>query len=341
MLLNPLKTEDNLRPQMNPSLPAAGFAAVCTMIALPAFLLPIFAPLGYSIAAVFLFAGPHNWAEFRFFVARMPARWGRLSAYFLTGIGGVVLLGGARVALAVSSHTGYWSDELHEFATTLWLACLAVWVGVLFSIRSFESGCLRLRWALPACLVLAALACWYPIHCFFALVYLHPLIAFVFLDRELKMWKPEWRRTYHLFLCTLPFLLAGLYWSLKSAHPLVAKDRVSFQIIFHAGGGHLDLSAHFLVAAHAALETLHYGVWLLAMPYLSYRGAPWSLKSVALARRSVTIKKILCTVFLLGALAVLLLWIAFWMDYGITRDVYFTIAIFHILAEFPFLVRAV
>ena len=34
-------------------------------------------PLQLSIATIFLFAGPHNLMEFRYFAARMPVRWGR------------------------------------------------------------------------------------------------------------------------------------------------------------------------------------------------------------------------------------------------------------------------
>lgn len=45
-------------------------------------------PIPLSITAVFLFAGPHNWLEGEYFLTRMPARWGRLTAYFAVGLGG-------------------------------------------------------------------------------------------------------------------------------------------------------------------------------------------------------------------------------------------------------------
>jgi hypothetical protein len=56
-------------------------------------------PIGFSIAIVFLFAGPHNWLEARYFMTRMPARWGRLWGYSTLGIGGVVALA-ATIVLA-------------------------------------------------------------------------------------------------------------------------------------------------------------------------------------------------------------------------------------------------
>ena len=42
----------------------------------------------------------------------------------------------------------------------------------------------------------------------------------------------------------------------------------------------------------------------------------------------------------LGGLVVLLLWGCFLADYPLTRDVYFTVALLHVLAEVPFLLRA-
>src|SRR3954454_656795 len=46
-------------------------------------------PLGFSIVTVFLFAGPHNWLELRYFMGRMPAGWGRLRGYFLFAFAGI------------------------------------------------------------------------------------------------------------------------------------------------------------------------------------------------------------------------------------------------------------
>ena len=49
-------------------------------------------PIQFSIVSVFLCAGPHNWVEARYFLSRLPARWGRLQAYFLFGFAGVFTL---------------------------------------------------------------------------------------------------------------------------------------------------------------------------------------------------------------------------------------------------------
>jgi len=44
-------------------------------------------------------------------MARMPARWGRLRTYFLTGIGGVIGLTAAFAALPALSRWAGWNDE--------------------------------------------------------------------------------------------------------------------------------------------------------------------------------------------------------------------------------------
>ena len=56
-------------------------------------------PIGASIATIFLFAGVHNVMEFRYFIARMPMRWGRSRLYYSVGIGGVVVLSAAYLIL--------------------------------------------------------------------------------------------------------------------------------------------------------------------------------------------------------------------------------------------------
>jgi multidrug resistance efflux pump len=60
---------------------------------------------------------------------------------------------------------------------------------------------------------------------------------------------------------------------------------------------------------------------------------------VPLARRSQVWRRAVVGIVALGAVVVLILWGAFLADYPLTRDVYFTIATLHVLAEVPFLLR--
>ena len=40
-------------------------------------------PLQVSVITVFLFAGPHNWFELRYFLMRLPLRFGKSRNFFL------------------------------------------------------------------------------------------------------------------------------------------------------------------------------------------------------------------------------------------------------------------
>src|SRR5437660_8464474 len=56
-------------------------------------------PLQTSIVTVFLFAGPHNWFEVRYFLMRLPARFGRSRNFFIVAFVGIGLLTIAYVSL--------------------------------------------------------------------------------------------------------------------------------------------------------------------------------------------------------------------------------------------------
>jgi hypothetical protein len=66
-------------------------------------------PLQMSIATIFLFAGVHNFMEFRYFAARMPVRWGRSRNFYAVGIAGVVALSAAYLTLYFSYGNWLWS----------------------------------------------------------------------------------------------------------------------------------------------------------------------------------------------------------------------------------------
>src|SRR6516225_9757253 len=78
---------------------AAGFTCAALAVAGAAALLAGWTPVTFSIVTVFLFAGPHNWLEFRYFLTRMPARWGRLRGFFLLAFAGMVGLTAAFAGL--------------------------------------------------------------------------------------------------------------------------------------------------------------------------------------------------------------------------------------------------
>src|SRR5205814_9798637 len=73
-------------------VPAKTFAAIAIMGALVSAALASWLPLQASIVTVFLFAGPHNWFEARYFLMRLPARFGRSRNFFVVAFVGIGLL---------------------------------------------------------------------------------------------------------------------------------------------------------------------------------------------------------------------------------------------------------
>ncbi len=321
---------------MNAWLPAAAML----LIAAAAALVAGWAPVGCSVVAVFLFAGPHNWMEARYMLSRMPPRWGRLRPYFLTGIAGVLALTALFALLPAAAHHFGWGADAWNMAMALWNSLLVLWVLRLVQLRARQQPRRDWPWALPAGLALLGLAWLAPQAWDLGLVYLHPLLALVFLDREMARRRSEWQRGYRLALAALPLLLGVLWWQLHDAPPLGGDDALTCRIANHAGAGVLrQVSSHFLVAMHTFLEMVHYAAWIVAMPLVATRALPWQAANIPLAARGAWWRRGVLMVLACGGVAVLVLWAGFLVDYPVTRDVYFTVAMLHVLAEIPFLLR--
>ena len=68
-------------------------------------------PLQVSIVTVFLFAGPHNWFELRYFLMRLPARFGRSRNFFVTAFAGLGVLTVTYVSLPFLYEHASWSGD--------------------------------------------------------------------------------------------------------------------------------------------------------------------------------------------------------------------------------------
>lgn len=295
------------------------------------------APAGMAVAVVLLCAGPHNWCEARYFLSRMPQRWGPLRRYFLTGMGGVAVLTLAFVGLVVWPTGGSAADAGSDLARlALWHTALIVWVATLVALRQRQPPARDWRWLVPPGLLWLAAAWAAPVWTSVALVYAHPLLALVFLDRELAVRRVPWLPSYRAALALLPIAVVLLWWTMPSleAAPLATGPEAR-----QAGAFLLpDDVAGAVLATHVFLESIHYLVWIVAIP-VATATVPWNLRRVPLAARSVGWRRLLGGVLLAGLVGVAVLWIAFAIDYETTRQVYFTVAIAHVLAEVPFLLR--
>ncbi len=330
-----------LRPGLPFALAALGVAGLSAFLA-------GWLPLAFSVVTVFLFAGPHNWLELRYFMGRMPGRWGRLRSYFLVAFAGIIILSAVSVWFTVLYDTPTWTFDFSFHASAIWNTALVLWVAGLVQMRSRQNPRRDWSWIWPVSFLLIALTWLDPFLWHMGIVYGHPLVALWVLDRELKRSRPRWRPAYHCALLAVPLVLGLLWWRLADAPRLPGTDMMTramtrsltMQISDNAGSFLINgVSNHFLVAAHTFLEMLHYGVWVIVIPLVAYRTRPWKL-DVPLARRSLNWKCGLLALLAVGVLVMALLWGAFLIDYPWTRNVYFTVAIVHVLAEIPFLLRA-
>ena len=297
-------------------------------------------PLQLSIITIFLFAGPHNLMEFRYFAARMPVRWGRSRLYYSVGIGGVVLLTTSYLTMYFASGNWLWSLESWAVLTAVWNTLFIFWIGALVYLRGRRRPGSDRSWAIPAVFFLAALAWVVPQYWSLSLVYLHPLIAMWFLERQIRRTRPEWLRAYHGCLLSIPVFLLVLWITLSGRPNLTEETNLFWRINQHAGSEILpSISSHVLVSTHVFLESIHYFVWLLLIPLVDKRAIPWRLGDVPLFGNSKGFPKVFVAFLVFGILAIIALWVGFALDYTTTRDIYFAFAIGHVLAEFPFLVK--
>ncbi len=298
-------------------------------------------PIQFSIVSVFLCAGPHNWVEARYFLSRLPARWGRLRSFFVLGFAGVLVLTVGFAGLPTVLDFLGAAEETWLAGYAVWNTLLALWIATLVHLRSRQNPRRDWGWVWPVAFFVIALAWLTPMLWDLSLVYLHPLIALWILDREIRRTRPEYVRTYRLCLLGVPICLGLIWWNLAGAPNLAGDDLLTMRISEHSGAPMLaGISSHLLVATHTFLEAVHYGVWLLAIPWLGSRTNLWNVPRMPLGRRSLTWTRGLQIFLITSAAIVVVLWLAFLTDYPATRNVYFTLALVHVLAEVPFLLRA-
>jgi hypothetical protein len=316
-----------------------GLAASCTLAA-AAF--ASWLPLQVSIVTLFLFAGPHNWFEFRYFLMRLPVRFGRSRNFFLTAFAGLGVLTLTYVSLPFIYNAALWTEDAWSVIVASWNTALVFWLSLLVWLRSKQKRDANWKWTIPVALALSSLNWLGPDLFSLAIVYVHPLIALWFLDRHLRRTRPAWSRAYRRCLWLLPLVLVVMIWRLSHTAPLADDNGLFWRITQHSGAAVLpQISSHVLVSVHLFLEMLHYGVWIVALPLIGRIGSArfWEVRAVPVARHPNGFPRIVAGALLVAVVAVGVLWFGFSIDYPTTRDVYFTVAIAHVLAEAPFLLR--
>src|SRR5437016_13273836 len=282
-------------------LPARAFAAILIGSACLSAAFASWLPLQMSIATVFLFAGPHNWFEARYFLMRMPARFGRSRNFFIVAFGGIGLLTLAYVSLPTLYYANVWSGTNWPNAIAVWNTAMVLWLSALVLMRAWQKSKRDWFWVLPIAFTLCAFNWMSPELFSLAIVYAHPLIALWFLDRHLRRTKPEWLSTYRRCLLLLPLLVIAMSWQLGRVTSLADDNGLFWRITQHAGAQLLpNVSSHMLVSMHVFLEMLHYGVWIIALPLIGATGALWNVKTIPLARRRNGFPKLIAAILVCG-----------------------------------------
>jgi hypothetical protein len=282
--------------------------------------------------------------ELRYFLMRLPVRFGRSRNFFLTAFIGIGVLTATYVSLPLLNRAAVVSNDGWLSIIAVWNTLLLGWLCVLVWQRGKQKSGSDWSWFVPVTLALCAFNWLKPDFFSLALVYIHPLVALWFLDRHLRQTRPGWLATYRRCLAVIPLVLGLMVWQLSQTESLADSNGLFWRITQHSGAELLPgVSSHMLVSVHLFLEMLHYGVWLLALPLLAKPGRPdakiWDVKTIPAARHPRGFPKTVGFFMAASFIAVLFLWIGFSIDYSTTRDIYFTLAMVHVLAEAPFLLR--
>jgi len=281
-------------------------------------------PLLLATLAVGLFAGPHNFMEARYLLGRLPRRAGKLQTYLVVSAVGVLGIGGLSLYLALSHH---------EHSLQIWATLLSLWFGYLCWLRSRENPKRHWPWVEPLALIAAGWIWLSPVSFAIGLVLLHPVMAIIILGRELHFYRRPEQALFPAFvgcvLCGLVVLLLML-----TLHPSQAPEALNNLIV-------IDGPSLIFLAVHAYLETVHYAIWIVVLPALAQVTRRGRLEVYPALKRAPARLWAARGLLALGAVLSCVLWWGFAIDFEVTRDIYFQVAIFHVLVEFPFLLRLV
>src|SRR5450432_529031 len=137
--------------------PARVFAGVLIACACLSAALASWVPLQFSIVTVFLFAGPHNWFELRYFLMRLPVRFGQSRNFFIVAFTGIGLLTASYLSLPALYYAGVWSGSNWPTTIAVWNTCLVLWIATLVWLRGKQRHARDWTWVWPAAFALSAL----------------------------------------------------------------------------------------------------------------------------------------------------------------------------------------
>ncbi len=311
------------------------FILACLMVVFLCALLAGLAPIWFTLAAFCVFSAPHNFVEFRYFLARLPSRLGPFRSFFVTSFTGLAILFFMQVTVITLTRMRVLLPAQLEPIICVWNELLIIWV-VALSVARYPQECSRL---LPANLCIAILAsignfC-SPEIFNLCVSYVHALIGVWILDRELMRTRKDWVRPYRWCLLTVPLCIVFLIIWFYGQSSLVGSEMTLSQSI--ASLIFAPSISPLYLGLFAFLQMVHYGVWVFAMPIAAQSWKRWRLNRIAVMRNRQPLSRVMSVVLMFGLASVGLFWIGFRVDFATTNQVYATVATLHILAEIPLL----
>lgn len=312
------------------------FAASWLLLVVASALLAAGLPSVFSIWTVIIFGVPHNYAEFRYFLAKLPSRFGPLKPFFMTSFVGVSLLFCAEAALAISVDRGWLQPPLSRSLLWCWNEALILWILALSVLRyrDITRGAIALNMILA--FVTTASNCLSPPMFTVVLTYLHPLLGLWILERELRRSRKSWLPTYHRCLLAVPVVVLALALCLHGSTSDTAALRLltlsNLGVSFFPG-----TSPIMFVAIYGFLQMVHYGVWVVAIPIAARSWQKWNINHLSVVRNRSRLRRLLWTAVGVATLAIPAFWLGFKFDYYTTIEIYVIVSLTHVIAEVPFL----
>lgn len=295
-------------------------------------------PGWFTLGGVLVFGGAHNWFEYRYFLSRLPSRFGPFRPFFLTSFSGVLLLGALEVSMLFVNRQHLISAEVSRSLLLVFNELLILWGLVLYHLRH-KGRETQIYFSLWISLVCSLSNLMSPQMFFALLSYVHCLAGLWIFDRELRRTRKNWLSAYHRCLWFVPLCVVALVLALNGR---VSDSDATNHLLSNANAGFRIFPAQLqstCVALYGFLQAVHYGIWILALPLATNCFKRWRIAHMPVARNRPMLAWALGALSVAGALlAMPSLWLGFALSYDLTNELYMAVATLHVLAELPFLV---
>ena len=304
--------------------------------------LAAYTPIWFTLITVCAFGAPHNYAEFRYFLSRLPSRFGPLRGFFTTAFAGAIVLCLLQILLTRLFLRNAATNPGARPALLCWNELLILWMFALSLLRYrsrdkslwslvIENGMYAALATVANSLSAAAFS--------ISLTYLHPLLGLWILERELQRTRKSWVTVYRWCLLSIPVAAVAILTTLNNSH--IANP--SIQLVGTLNGNSLGAqlfptaSTTSLLALFGFLQMVHYGVWLIAIPIATQSWNRWRIDRLPVLAKKPSLRPLIIAACALGVLGILFFWCGYALDYDDVNEIYITITTLHVMAEIPFI----